>query len=330
MNRFLAKLAGVASVVAAATITTAFAAPEARAAEDYPSKDIQILVGFNAGGGVDSTTRIVAKYAEKYWGGNAVVVNKPGGGGSISWNAMMRAKPDGYTIAAAVIPNIVYQPAVRAEGASGYQVEDLVQIGTVSRIPSAIYVSSDSKWQTLDELLENAKAAPGKLSLGVIGPNTVTDGLRVLFEQASDTRFQRVVFKGGAPLRKQLIGGHVDVMASNAMYAVSAPDKMRALAVASPKPFPLAPDIPTFESLGYDIEDYVWRGIVAPKGTPPERVEHLREGLRKMVKDPDFLKEMEQAGIFVDYVDPEATAEFIENFRKERKDVIATFREAAG
>lgn len=322
LSKVLKRLGALALVGA---VTFAFQAK----ADDYPSKQIQILVGFNAGGGVDSTIRIVAKYAKKHFGADAVVVNKPGGGGSISWNSLTHAKADGYTLAGGVIPNMIYQPAVRGADSPGYQTEDLIQIGMISRIPTAIYVSQNSKYKTLTDLIADAKARPGKLSIGVIGPNTVTDGFRVMFEEATGTNFQRVVFKGGAPLSKQVIGGHIDAMVSNAMYAVSKRDTLRPLGVASPKPFSLADDVPTFEATGYPLEDYVWRGILAPKDTPADRVEHLRAGLKAMSEDPAFLKDMNKAGILVDYVSPKDTEVFIEKFLKERKSVIAAFREAA-
>jgi tripartite-type tricarboxylate transporter receptor subunit TctC len=321
-------LAGLFSHFAAAMLLVLTGTAQGKA-DEYPSKEIQIIVGFNAGGGVDAISRIVAKHAPKYWGTDAVIVNKPGGGGSIAWNTLLRGKADGYTLAAGVIPNIIYQPAVRSADTPGYQTDDLIQIGTVSRIPSAIFVRQDSKWNTLADFLADAKAEPGKLSMGVIGPNTVTDGLRVLVEQAADVKFQRVVFKGGAPMSKQLLGGHIDAMVSNAMFAITMEDKLRPLGVASLKPFPLAPDAPTFAGQGYKLEDYVWRGIVAPKGTPEDRVAHLRAGLSKMVQDPEFLEDMKKAGIFTDFVDPEETRAFIADFADDRKKVIADFKQNA-
>lgn len=302
--------------------------PALSLAKDYPAKPIKVIVGFKAGGGVDTFTRTVGRYAEKYFGEKFVIMNKPGAGGQIGWNSLAQSKPDGYTLAATVIPNIILQPRLRGEGTPGYETSDLVHIGTVCQIPTAVFTSLENdKFKTMADVISYAKDNPGKISAGLAAVKSGPHALALMIEKQQEIDLNIIPSGGGAPLFKQVLGGHVDLMMANAMFAVKNKDTLRCLGVASSKPFSLAPDVPTFKSQGIEVVDFLTRGLAAPKGTPKEIVEHLRDGLQKMTEDEEFINDLRKVGLAVDYMSGEETEKYIDTFLQEKSWVIESFKQ---
>ena len=294
-------------------------------AQDYPTKPINVTVGWSAGGGVDTFTRIVAKYAPEYLGTDLVVTNKEGSGGEVALNGLVRGKADGYTLAAAMIPSLIYQPELRREGIDGYRTDDLIQLGTPVLVPSALHVPVDSPFQTLDDLITYAKENPGALIVGMTGTQSGGHGLLLMLEREADIDITEVPYKGGSAQVKAVLGGEIEVLNTNAMHSVQYPDELRTLAVAGEERYALAPDVPTFQEQGYDIVDYVSRGLVAPAGTPDEAVRTLREGFAAMAQDPEFQADLAEAGLALDYRNAEEMQTLISDFQSEQAWIFELF-----
>lgn len=299
----------------------------AHAADAYPSKPITVVVGWNAGGGSDIFARTTAKYAEKYIGASFVIVNKPGGGSQVSLNELVtRTAPDGYTIAVAITPNMIYQPNLRPEGQAGYKFNQLVQLGTPVRIPSGFMVPMDSPFKNLDDVVKFAKENPGKLLVGMNGARSGGNGLILMFERKAGVKLTPVSYSGGAKQVKAVFGSEIQVLNTNAMHQVSYHDRLRPIAFAGEKRYPLAPDAPTFKEQGYDIVDYVTRGFVAPPGTPDDIVAHLRKGFAEMSKDAGYKEDLAKNGLALDFMDAEEVAAYVNKFEKENGWVFDEFR----
>lgn len=295
---------------------------------DYPSKPITVVVGWNAGGGSDIFARVVAKYSEKYLGARFVIVNKPGGGGQVALNELVnRAEPDGYTLAVAIAPNMIYQPQLRPEGQDGYQFDELLQIGTPVRVPSGFMVPNDSPFQTFDDLVKYAKEHPGEVLIGINGARSGGHGLLLMIEKAAGIDLTEVSYQGGAQQVKAVLGSEVHVLNTNAMHQVSYNDQLRPLGFAGEKRYPLAKNAPTFREQGYDVVDYITRGLVAPPGLPGPIVEHLRAGMVEMAKDPDFEADLAKNGLALDFMTAEDVKAYVDSFTKNQSWVFDIFRQ---
>lgn len=322
----LSKLKGLA-LAAGLGLTVTGGVQSAKAADAYPSKPITVVVGWNAGGGSDIFARATAKYAEKYLGAQFVIVNKPGGGSQVALNELVtRTTPDGYTIAVAITPNMIYQPNLRPEGQSGFKTEQLVQLGTPVRIPSGIMVPMDSPFKNLADVVKFAKENPGKLLIGMNGARSGGNGLVLMFERKAGIKLTPVSYPGGSEQVKAVFGGEIQILNTNAMHQVSYNDRLRPIAFAGERRYPLAPDAPTFKEQGYDIVDYVTRGFVAPPGTPDAIVAHLRKGLKEMANDPGYKEDLAKNGLALDFMDATEISAYLDKFEKENKWVFDEFR----
>ncbi|AEG16724.1 hypothetical protein Desku_3235 [Desulfofundulus kuznetsovii DSM 6115] len=292
----------------------------------YPKGTITIIVPFAPGGGVDSFARVVAKYSEKYVGAPMAVVNKDGASGEIGWNEAAKSKPDGYTLAATVSPTTLVQPRLRKEGMSGYQPDDLEPIAVMSRLPSAIFVRKDSQFKTLEDLIAYAKQNPGKLTVTNNGNFGVDHIFTLQLEKELGIKVKRIVYKGGSEALKDVLGGKVDVMIANAMWAVQQADNLRPLAVAADERFKLAPDVPTLKEKGYNVVNYITREISVPKGTPQEVKEHLDKAFGAMAADPAFVEEMNKLGLPVTYMTMNEATKFRSDLEKDIGWIIESFK----
>ncbi|MFZ5641534.1 MAG: Bug family tripartite tricarboxylate transporter substrate binding protein [Bacillota bacterium] len=299
-------------------------------ANTYPKDTISFIVTFEAGGGVDTFARTVAKYSEKYVKAPMTVINKSGAGGEIGWTAGAKAKPDGYTIIATISPTTIIQPKVRKEGIPGYQPEDLEPVALFNRLPSAMLVRKDSQFKTLQDLVDYARKNPGKLTLTNNGSYGVDHVFTLILQKELGINVKRVVFKGGSESLKEVLAGNVDVLCSNAMWAVQQADNLRPLAIAGEERFSLTPDVPTFKDQGFNVVNYITREISVPKGTPKEIKDYLNEAFKAMAADKEFQKELEQLGLPVTFMDMNSFTKFrrslesdigwiIDEFKKEMK-----------
>ncbi|WP_019534666.1 tripartite tricarboxylate transporter substrate-binding protein [Paenibacillus ginsengihumi] len=311
----LAACGGAAQTTAGQNAETGAAKPV-----NFPTKPINLIVPYAAGGGTDTTARALAKAAEKHLQQPITVVNKTGGGGSVGMMEGSNAKADGYTVTVITV-ELTTLPHL---GLSPITYEDFQPIMMMNYEPAAITVRTDSPWKTLNEFLEYAKANPGRVKLGNSGTGAIWHLAAAAMEQATGTKFNHIPFEGAAPAITALLGGHVDavpVSPPEVMTQVEA-GKLRSLAVLDNKPSRVLPGVKTFkEETGTEFS-YIgtWRGLGVPKDTPDEILEILAEGFKKATEDSEFTDFMQKNGLSVVVKDSQSFAQYLkenhDNFGK--------------
>ncbi|MCF8096705.1 MAG: tripartite tricarboxylate transporter substrate binding protein [Desulfarculaceae bacterium] len=265
-------------------------------AGDYPNKKIELVVAFKPGGGSDTFGRAVARFGEKYVGQPIFVTNRAGGAGAIGFVYGAKAKPDGYTLTLAVT-TLTIAPHIT----KGYPVtyKDYAPLALLAVVPSCISVPADSKYQTLQDLLKDAKARPGKMRVGTAGTGSPWHLAGAALGSAAKVNFSFVPYKGAGPAITALMGGHIDSAITSAaeIFPHVQGGKLRVLAIIAEKRFPVLPNVPTTIEMGLDADVVAWRGLVAPKDTPKERVDYLIKAIDKLAQDKDFLDFMAKKGI---------------------------------
>ncbi len=255
---------------------------------DYPDKPINMIVGFTAGGATDILARAVAPLMEKSLGAKIIVLNRTGAGGEIAFNAIAAAPPDGYTIGLINSPNVLTIPIERK---TPYHFNKYDLLGNVIDDPGAFTVHTESKWKTLGELIAEAKARPGQLTIGTTGVGSDDHIAMLQLERQAGVRFNHIPFKGGADVRAALVGKQIDIASMNIGEGVAGAatgSPFRNLGQMSITRSPVAPDVPTFKELGFNIEVASLRGFAAPKGLPPDVREKLVQAIVAAVNDPGF------------------------------------------
>ncbi|WP_093795797.1 Bug family tripartite tricarboxylate transporter substrate binding protein [Sporomusa acidovorans] len=303
-------------------------AKESTVSEKYPAKPITIIVPFAAGGSSDMIARALEKSAQKHLGQSLVVVNIPGGAGTIGMNELAAAKPDGYTIGV-VSMGAILQPLY---GQTRYHyptaLEPLVNI-----VSSPVVVASlaEKPWKNMSELVSYAKRHPGEIKYGHSGLGTAVHVTGEMFAQETGINIVQVPFPGGEPESlAALLGKHIQIMiaynpAVLKEYVESGIIRILGVSDETRLNIPEFGDVPTFKEQGIDVAFNFWTGIAAPKGLPPAEKARLTAGLKEMINDPEFKKNMEKLGMSVQYMGPEEfSARWIEDNTKLTKIVKET------
>jgi tripartite-type tricarboxylate transporter receptor subunit TctC len=277
-------------------------------AQDYPAKPIKMIVTWPAGGTTDVIARLIAAPLGEALGQPIAVVNQKGGGGSLGTQAMLDAPKDGYTLLMTTSGNQVLTPLKNPD--VGYTVEDFVGIGQIAQRTLVLAVREDSPWQNLDDLVEAAKAEPGKYVFGAVPvslPHLTLDSLA----SATGIELVHVPQQGGAPGATALLAGDVDMLPASFGTVASnlKGGKMRGLAIFNPERDPAFPDIPTASEQGYEVYGSPFTGIAVAAGVPDDVVETLRVALAEVAQDPGFQETAVKAGSNVTYLDGDAFAE---------------------
>lgn len=242
----------------------------------FPEKPITYIISFNPGGESDITARLQESHLQKILGVPVNVTHKPGGGGAVAWSEFQRtAKPDGYTIIGVNIPHIIGQPLMRKD--AGYTTDGFDLIMWFHFTPNALIVAKDSPFKTLDDFIKFAKENPGAASVGGSGTYSANHLETLRLERAAGIDVTYIPHTGTGPVVPALLGGHNTAAMNYSMLAVQYSDQVRVLAVASDERVDTLPDAPTFKELGYDIVGGAFRGVAAPKGTPPEIINVLAD-----------------------------------------------------
>ncbi len=267
----------------------------------YPEKPVTFLCGFPAGGAMDMTARAITEAVKKYFPKPMAVVNRPGAAGTIGATEIIQAKPDGYTIGITAVAVLTIQPH-RTKLPYGSP-EDYTPIIKLNNLPICFAVRKDSPWKTMKEVIEYAKANPGKIRVGHPGLGTILHLDIELLKGMANVDMTAVPFAGGAESVPALLGGHVEAIAAH--HGEIAPQvkagKARVLAVFEEKQNPLFPDVPTFREIGYDITMGVYYVVIGPKGLSPEIVVKLHDAFKKAMEEPVFIEAMKARGFDVSY-----------------------------
>lgn len=272
------------------------------AAANFPTKPMQLIIAYPAGGSTDVAARIVASIAEKDFGQSIVVVNKGGAGGQVGWTDLSRQRPDGYTIGFVNLPalnTVILDPDRKA----AFKIDAFVPIINQVLDPGIIWVKADSPYKTLKDLVEAAKQKPNQIRAATTGILS-DDHLAILMveEAAPGAIFRIVHLEGGAAQATAILGGHIDVAFDNVGSVVRRikSGEVRALAVMDTQRSKFLPDVATTPDLGYKtVISNSTRGIAGIKGTPEPVLKRLAEVYKKAMENPEHMKKMEDAGLAV-------------------------------
>ena len=267
----------------------------AAVAQEFPQRNpIEITVLFPAGSSADVTARLLADGMRKHLNQQVLVVNRPGAGGAIGYRYVAAQKPDGYSLV--WNSNSISTTFHSGQLAFDYQAFDAVARVLVESVVLA--VKGDSRWKSLNDFLQEAKARPKAISVGHSGIGSHTHiSLAALFRTAG-AEVNEVPY-GAAQVVPNLVGGHVDAVVQ-LPAALSAPvrqGQVRLLAALIPNRDPALPDVPTAKEQGVDVSLEAWRGIAAPKGTPKPVIAALEAAIRSTVISNDFQKTSENLGV---------------------------------
>jgi len=278
-------------------------------AAEYPDKPINMIIAFTAGGSSDVQARIMQKYWNKYVNQQWVFVYKTGAGGAIGFGEIAMAKPDGYTIGGVNVPHMIIQPLVQK---AQFNIDDFAYICQVVNDPQAVIVRKDSPFKNVQDVFDYVKGNPGKLKLGLVGPNS---GHHLMFLDVMDKydyfKVTDVFYKGAADQNAALLGGEIDVMFGNLNDVMRSLEEMRVLALADEKRNEFLPDVPTMREQGIDIVSDIRRAFVAPRKIDKAQLDYLRDVFKKICMDPEYQKDMKTAGQPGEYMDGDAFYDYI-------------------
>ncbi|MFZ5650874.1 MAG: tripartite tricarboxylate transporter substrate binding protein [Bacillota bacterium] len=260
----------------------------------YPTKPINYVIAFDAGGQSDIEARRQQPLLEKYLGQPITISYKPGGGGAVAWAELVNQKPDGYYMAGFNIPHIILQPIERKE--AGYKTEQINPVAIFQKTIIGLAVPKDSPYNTLEDFIKAAKEKPGSITIGGSGTNTGPHLFTLLLEKEAGIKLQYVPFTGAAPATQALLGGHTKAMAGNSDDLVKHTDKIKILGMASDQRFKALPDAPTFKEKNLNISVSVDRGVAVPPGTDPAIVKKLEEAFLKIANDEAIKAQMLKDG----------------------------------
>ncbi len=271
-------------------------APDAPAAEKYPTKPIRLVAPFPPGGGTDLLGRVIAVPVGERLGQTVVVDNRPGAGGALGAEIVANAAPDGYTL---VMVSSSYA-ATSAFGKPSYDpvdgIQPVVLIGTTGIVLS-VHPSVPAK--SVSEFLAHVKANPGKLNYASVGTGSVAHLLVELFKLETKTNFVHIAYKGGGPALAATIGGEVQITAISAVPSMPhiRAGRLRPLGVTTLKRLSILPDVPSIGDTVPGFEVVHWYAMWAPKGTPRAIVNRWNEEVARVLKSPQMVRQMGNEGL---------------------------------
>ena len=291
------------------------------AQEKYPSKPINLLVGFAPGGGSDVVCRALAPTASKVLGQPIVVNNKPGGGSVVMISILKDQEPDGYTIGSLLTGPVAAQ--YLRNDVSYDTRKDFTPIIGLADSQYGLVVKSDSPWKTFGEFIDYAKANPGKIhysTAGIGGPQHLV--MERLAEKAK-IKWTHVPFEGAMPATTALLGGHVEASSNSTEWKKFVESgRLRLLAVFAERRNPDFPNVPTLIELGYDITAPTISGIIGPKGMDPRIVETLHGAFKKAVEEKEFSQVLARAGLLVRYRNTADFAKYLVDLNDQLESII--------
>ena len=258
------------------------------ASADYPDRPVSVTVVYNPGGATDFQARIVTMMAgkEEYLGQPIVILNRPGAGGRVGWNQFAdKARANGYELAAYNVPHFIAQ-SIKFD--TKYNIDNLEPIANWGADPAVFIVGKDSPFNSIADVVAFAKENPEKLTVSGAGLFVGHHIAYLQVEKAVGAKLKYVPHTGGAPALKSVIGGQVMAGVNNLSDAYRSRDNLKILAIADlQRNQEFLPDVPTFMEQGLDVDDSSvnFRGIMAPKGTPPEVIDYLAERVEAMFND---------------------------------------------
>ena len=286
-RRFLHLAAGAAALPALSRIARA---------QTYPSRPVRWVVPFPPGGVTDIVARLISQWLSERLGQPFVIENRPGAGGNIGAEAVVKAAPDGYTLYLSSSPNAI--SATLYDNLNFNFIRDIAPVASISISPLVMEVNPSVPAKTVPEFVAYAKANSGKLNMASNGNGTTSHLAGELFKMMTGINMLHVPYRGAAPALTDLIGGQVqvmfDVMASSIEHIRAG--KLRALAVTTATRSEALPDVPNVGEFLPGFEASAWQGVGVPKNTPTEIVEKLNKEINAGLADPKLRARLADLG----------------------------------
>ena len=275
-------------------------------AQDYPKGSVTLVIPLAPGDATDTSARALAEQLSRELKVAIVPVNRPGAGGALGTEMVVKSKPDGYTIILTNNASLVFRSILDPKTANYNPLTDLTPLGLAMRSPSILAVRGDARYKTLNELIEHAKENPGSVRVGTAGAGSVGDFCVLTLNSLTGAGLTTVPFTGASPAVTALLGGHVEgvVLALGTMTGHLRSGTLRGIVMSSK--YPDFPDIPILSELGYSQPLFgVWVGFFAPAGVPAEITRTLVPALERAIRSPAIGAKLRPLGMLMDYSPPE-------------------------
>lgn len=294
----------------------------------YPDRPMTLMVAYGPGGATDFQARIATMNAikENYLGQPIAIINKPGAGGRVAFNWFKKeAATDGYTLGTYNVPHFIAQSI---EGGVSYSADDFEPIANWGADPAVFVVSKDSKFNTMQEVLDYAKKNPGKFTFSGAGLYVGHHIAALQIQKAADVKLAYIPNSAGAVgALKSVIAGEVMGGVNNVSDAFRAQKagNVKILAIAHLKRSPFLPDVPTMKELGFDVDNssVQYRGIMVRKGTSEEHIKFLADRVYKMFQDPNVKDKMEAGGAALEVMNREEVQAMWKKRQETLKELLA-------
>lgn len=302
------------SLLAVAALAMTAMGHTAYAQENYPSRPVTLVVPFTPGGSNDVIARVIGQRLSQIWHQPVIVENKAGAAGSIGTDQVAKATPDGYkllitnnntmSINPVLLPNTPYVVA-----------RDFAQVSQLGAVPVVLVVNANVKARNVKELIDLAKASPGKLSYASSGSGSPQHLSAELFKSMTGTSIAHIPYKGAAPAITDMLAGQVDLQfgAINSLLPHIRSGKLRALAVGGPRRAALLAEVPTMAEAGlpqYDSE--IWLGLAAPAATPAALIQRINADVAKVLEEPAVKDKLAEQGIETRPTTPQEMTKLVE------------------
>jgi tripartite-type tricarboxylate transporter receptor subunit TctC len=314
-RRFLHLAAGAATLPAVSRIAWA---------QTYPSRPVRIVVGYAPGGAADISGRLIGQYLSNRLGQTFVVENRPGAGGNIGTEAVVKAAPDGYTLLIVNIPHAIN--ATLYDKLNFNFIRDITAVAMIYRQPLVLEVNPAFPARTVSEFIAFAKGNPGKVNMASGGIGTPQHLAGELFKNVTGVDLIHVPYRGSSPALTDLLGGQVQVMFDTLNSSIEhiRAGRLRALAVTTATRSEALPNIPTIAEFlpGYEVTS--WSGVGAPKKTPAEIIDKLNKDINAVLAEPALKARFADLGATVTTLSPAAFDKFIADETEKWAKVIRT------
>jgi len=275
-------------------------------AQDYPKGSVTLVIPLAPGDATDTSARALAEQLSRELKVAIVPVNRPGAGGALGTEMVVKSKPDGYTIILTNNASLVFRSILDPKTANYNALTDLTPLGLAMRSPSILAVRGDAPYKTLNELVGHAKRNPGSVRVGTAGAGSVGDFCVLTLNSLTGAGLTTVPFTGASPAVTALLGGHVEgvILALGTMTGHLRSGTLRGIVMSSK--YPDFPDIPILSELGYSEPLFgVWVGFFAPAGVPAEITRTLVPALERAIRSPAIGAKLRPLGMLMDYSPPE-------------------------
>ena len=265
-------------------------------ASEFPARPVRLVVGFAAGGGNDIIARLIGQWLSERLGQSFVIENRPGAGTNIATEAVVRARPDGYSLLLIGAPNSI--SATLYKNLSFDFVRDITPVASIAREPYVMVVNPSVKASTVPEFIALAKANPGKLNMASAGVGSGTQVSGELFKIMAGVNLVHVPYRGASPAITDLLAGQVQVFFSTMPACIQhiRSGSLRALAVTTAKRSDALPDVPAVGEFLTGFEASGWYGIGAPKNTPAEIIQKLSKEINAGLAEPKLIAQLGEQG----------------------------------